>query len=165
MQSVPIATKVVSSNHAHGEVDSIQHCVMKFFSDMRHVGGFPPLKLTATLGMISTDRTGKCKSNYLTTTTTRPPEQNIELIELWTLNILNNVLYTKQCTVSINRNMIFDKFFHKMQNVKQLIFDIRIKETLIFGNQIIFYSYLLIVYITFTALILINWYWCFTWIV
>jgi hypothetical protein len=172
MQSVPIATKVVSSNHAHGEVDSMQHCVNKFFSDMRHVGGFlpillfpPPIKLTATLGMIGTDRTGKCKSNYLTTTTTRPPEQNIELIELWTLNILNNVLYTKQCTVSINRNMIFDKFFHRLQNVKQLIFDIRIKETLIFGNQIIFYSYLLIVYITFTALILINWYWCFTWIV
>ena len=56
--------------------------------------------------------------------------------------------------------MIFDKFFHKLQNVKQLIFDIRIKETLIFGNQIIFYSYLLMetVYITFTALILINWY-------
>jgi len=89
MQSVPIATKVVSSNHAHGEVDSMQHCVMKFFSDMRHVGGFlpvlrfpPPIKLTATVGMIGTDCTGRCKSNYLTITTTRPPEQNIELIEL-----------------------------------------------------------------------------------
>ena len=26
MQSVPITTKVVSSNHAQGEVHSIQHC-------------------------------------------------------------------------------------------------------------------------------------------
>ena len=78
-----------------------------------------------------------------------------------------NIKYFEQCiiyktvySISINRNMIFDKKNHKLQNVKQLIFDIRIKETLIFGNQIIFYSNLLMetVYITFTALILINWY-------
>jgi hypothetical protein len=30
MQSVPITTKVVSSNAAHGEVYSIQHYVIKF---------------------------------------------------------------------------------------------------------------------------------------
>ena len=35
MQSVPIATKVVSSNPAHGEVYSIQYCVIKFVSDLR----------------------------------------------------------------------------------------------------------------------------------
>ena len=29
MQSVPITTKVVSSNHVHGEVYSIQHYVLK----------------------------------------------------------------------------------------------------------------------------------------
>ena len=51
MQSVPITTKIVSSNLAHGEVYSIQHYVIKFVSDLRHVGGFlcvlrfpPPIK-------------------------------------------------------------------------------------------------------------------------
>ena len=34
MQSVPITTKFVSSNPAHGEVYSIQHYVIKFVSDM-----------------------------------------------------------------------------------------------------------------------------------
>jgi hypothetical protein len=56
MQSVPITTKVVSSNPAHSEVYSIQHYVIKFVSDLRQVGGFPrvlwfppPIKLTATI--------------------------------------------------------------------------------------------------------------------
>jgi hypothetical protein len=53
MQSVPITTKVVSSNPAYGEVYSIQHYVIKFVSDLRQIGGFlwfPPLiKLTATI--------------------------------------------------------------------------------------------------------------------
>jgi hypothetical protein len=40
MQSVPIATKVVSSNPVHGEMYSIQHYVIKFVSDMRRVGDF-----------------------------------------------------------------------------------------------------------------------------
>ena len=39
-QSVHITPKVVSSNPAHGEVYSIQHYVIKFVSDLRHVGGF-----------------------------------------------------------------------------------------------------------------------------
>ena len=53
--TVPITTKVVSSNHAHGEAYSIQHCVIKFVSDLRQVGSFlrillfpPPIKLTTT---------------------------------------------------------------------------------------------------------------------
>jgi hypothetical protein len=56
MQSVTITTKVVSSNPIHGEVYSIQHYVMKFASDLRHVSGFlqvlrfpPPIKLIATI--------------------------------------------------------------------------------------------------------------------
>ena len=56
VQSVPITTKVVSSNPVHGEVYSIQHYVIKFVSDLRHVGGFlrvlrfpPPIKLTAMI--------------------------------------------------------------------------------------------------------------------
>ena len=39
MQSVPITSKVVSSNPAHGEVYWMQHYVIKFVSDMPQVGG------------------------------------------------------------------------------------------------------------------------------
>ena len=39
-QSVPITTKVVSLNPAHGELYSIQHYVIKFISELQHVGGF-----------------------------------------------------------------------------------------------------------------------------
>jgi hypothetical protein len=55
MQLVPITTKVVSSNHAHGEVYSIQHHEIKFVNDLRQVGGFirvllfPPPILTVTI--------------------------------------------------------------------------------------------------------------------
>ena len=40
MQTVPITTKLVSSNLAHGEVYSIQHYVIKFVSSSRQIGGF-----------------------------------------------------------------------------------------------------------------------------
>ena len=56
VQSVPITTKVVSSNPIHGELYLIQYYVIKFASDLRQVGGFlrilrfpPPIKLTATI--------------------------------------------------------------------------------------------------------------------
>jgi hypothetical protein len=56
VQSVPITTKVVSSNPIHGEVYSIQHYVIKFVSDLRQVSCFlqifrfpPPIKLTTTI--------------------------------------------------------------------------------------------------------------------
>jgi hypothetical protein len=45
VQSVPITTKVVSSNPTHdayGEVYSIQHYVIKFVSDLWQVCGFLP---------------------------------------------------------------------------------------------------------------------------
>jgi hypothetical protein len=55
MQSVPITTKFVNSNPAHGQVYSIQHYVIKFVSYLRQVCGFlrvfrfpPPIKLTIT---------------------------------------------------------------------------------------------------------------------
>ena len=55
MQSLYITTKVVSSNPNHGEVHSIQHCLIKFVSDLRQFGGFlrvfqfpPPIKHTQT---------------------------------------------------------------------------------------------------------------------
>ena len=40
VQSVPITTNVVSSNHFYGEAYLIQHYVLKFVSDLRQVGGF-----------------------------------------------------------------------------------------------------------------------------
>jgi hypothetical protein len=40
VQSVPITTKVVSSNPANGEVYSIQQYVIQFVSDLRQVGDF-----------------------------------------------------------------------------------------------------------------------------
>ena len=50
------ATKVVSSNPAHGVVYSIQHYVIKFVSDFRQVNDFfrihqfpSPINLTATI--------------------------------------------------------------------------------------------------------------------
>ena len=56
MQSMPITTKVVSANPAHGKVYLIQHYVIKFVSDLRQVGGFlqvlrcqPLIKLTAMI--------------------------------------------------------------------------------------------------------------------
>ena len=56
MSSVPIATNVVSSNPAHGEVYSMQHYVKRFVIDLQQVCGFlqvlwfpPPIKLTATI--------------------------------------------------------------------------------------------------------------------
>ena len=52
VQSVPITTKVVSSNPVHGEMSSIEHYVIKFVSDLREIGvlGFPPsIKLTTTI--------------------------------------------------------------------------------------------------------------------
>ena len=42
VQSVPITTKVVSSNPADGKVYSMRHYVIKFVSDLRQVGGFLP---------------------------------------------------------------------------------------------------------------------------
>jgi hypothetical protein len=56
VQSVPITTKIVSSNLAHDEVYSIQHFVIKFVSELQQVHDLlrvlwfpPPTKLTATL--------------------------------------------------------------------------------------------------------------------
>jgi hypothetical protein len=40
MQSVPITTKVVSSNPVHGQVYSTQLYVLKFVNDLRQVCGF-----------------------------------------------------------------------------------------------------------------------------
>ena len=40
VQSVPITTNVVSSNHFYGEAYLIQHYVLKFVSDLQQVDGF-----------------------------------------------------------------------------------------------------------------------------
>ena len=53
VQSVHITTKVVRSNPDHGEMYSIQQCVIRVVTDLCQVGGFhrfpPPIKLTATI--------------------------------------------------------------------------------------------------------------------
>jgi len=56
VHSVPISTKVVSSNPVHGEGYSIQQCVIQVVSDLRHVGGYllvfritPSIKLTTAI--------------------------------------------------------------------------------------------------------------------
>ena len=49
MQSVPITTKVVSSNPVHGEVYSIQHHAISFVSDLatdRQFSSGPPVSST-----------------------------------------------------------------------------------------------------------------------
>ena len=40
VQLVPITTYDVSSSQIHGEVYSMQHCEIKFFSDLRQIAGF-----------------------------------------------------------------------------------------------------------------------------
>ena len=42
VESVPITTKIMSSNSAHGEVYSIQHYVIMFVSGLRQVTWFSP---------------------------------------------------------------------------------------------------------------------------
>ena len=41
LHPVPLTTKVMNSNPAHGEVYSIPHYVIKFVSDLGQVGDFP----------------------------------------------------------------------------------------------------------------------------
>jgi hypothetical protein len=53
MKSVPITTKVVSSNPANGDVYSIQHYMMKFISDLRQVSDF--LRVTPVSSTYKTD--------------------------------------------------------------------------------------------------------------
>ena len=56
MHSVPITTKVVGSNPAHGDVYSIQLHVINLVNDLRKIVGFlqvlwlpPPIKLAAMI--------------------------------------------------------------------------------------------------------------------
>ena len=56
MQSVPITTKVVSSNPVHGKLYLIQRYEIEVVNHLRQVGGFlqelwfsPPIKLIATI--------------------------------------------------------------------------------------------------------------------
>ena len=45
---MPITTNIVSSNHAHVEVYSIKHYVLKFVGDSRQVGGSPLSSINKT---------------------------------------------------------------------------------------------------------------------
>ena len=72
VQSVPITTEVVSSNPIHGDVYLIQHYVIKFFGDLRQVGGFlrmlrfsPPIKLKTLLKVELNTNTKSIFSSHL----------------------------------------------------------------------------------------------------
>jgi hypothetical protein len=54
MHSVPMTTNVVSSNPTHGEVNAIQHYVIKLGSDLWQVDGF--LRVTLVSSTNKTDR-------------------------------------------------------------------------------------------------------------
>ena len=59
VRSVPVTTKVVSTNHVHGEVYSIQHYVTKFVSNLGflRVLQFPsPIKLTTRIELNIVER-------------------------------------------------------------------------------------------------------------
>ena len=45
---MPITTKVVNLNPAHGDMYSIQHYVIKVVSDLRQVSGFSPGPLVSS---------------------------------------------------------------------------------------------------------------------
>ena len=54
VQSVPITTKVVSSNPAHGEVYLIQHYAIKCVCDLQQVVGFPKVLKVSTIKLNTT---------------------------------------------------------------------------------------------------------------
>ena len=54
MQSMPFTTNVLSSNLTRDEMYSIEHYVIKFACDLRHVGGF--LRVLWFPARIKTDR-------------------------------------------------------------------------------------------------------------
>jgi hypothetical protein len=61
LESVPITTKVVSSNPVHGEVYSIQHYVTQYISDFRQVGSFRlVLQLPPPISMAPIPNVMKC---------------------------------------------------------------------------------------------------------
>jgi hypothetical protein len=66
VQSVPITTKVVSSNPAHSEVYSILLYVIKFVNDLRQVLWFyPTIELTVTIYItVPTGATSRAGTAY-----------------------------------------------------------------------------------------------------
>ena len=56
VQSVPITTKVVSSNPVHGEVYLIQHYVVKFVNDLSMIGRWFSAPGTPVSSTNKTDR-------------------------------------------------------------------------------------------------------------
>ena len=100
VQSVPITTKVVSSNPLHDEMYSIQHYVIKFVSDMRKVGSF------STVTSVS-----------FTNKTDRHDISEILLkVALNTITQTNNMRPTKRCTCIPNKLMQICVYTHKCSN-------------------------------------------------
>ena len=60
VQPVPITNKLVISNSAHGDVDSMQHYVIKFVSDLYQVAGFHRILLGRRCGRMVIGFTTTC---------------------------------------------------------------------------------------------------------
>ena len=96
MQSMPITTKVVSSNPAHGEVYTIQHYVIKF------------VNLSGDRSVLH-DCTDSCKSNYHTITTTTVPlphrKSSIIILLYLILSFYNLIFLCRDKKVNIVSNL------------------------------------------------------------
>jgi hypothetical protein len=56
VQSLPITTDVMSSNAVHGEMYTVQHCVIKFVSYLRQIGvSFQVLRLVSDSASVLDD--------------------------------------------------------------------------------------------------------------
>jgi hypothetical protein len=107
MQSVPIATQVVSSNPTHGEIYSIQHYVIKFVSDLRQVCGLAKSaaliytwkltmragreRISMTKGMITISHCELCLKSVMRYLTWKPSHMTRRLgWRFWSLAIVTS---------------------------------------------------------------------------
>ena len=105
VQSVPITTKVVSSNPVLVEMCSIQQYVIKFVSDLRQVGGFlrvlrfpPPIKHLNDLTEIVLKVTLKT-INHKPQTVTKSVNLINDVIMFKTFTAYKNIKRINDCTL------------------------------------------------------------------
>ena len=104
MQSVSITSKVVSSNHAHSEMYSIQYYVIQFVSDLRKVGGF--LRVFCFTSTNTTDRHDIAEillKVALNTITLLPYEKNYVLF----YHRFKPTFKKKNVTIFVNRCFLY----------------------------------------------------------
>ena len=124
MQSVPITTKIVSSNPVDGEVYSIQHYVVKLVSDLRQVNGFlqvlwfPPLiKLATTISL----------KYFESGVKHHKPKPNLNQYYLTGIASFGHSKFLFLFIFSAQKNVLVVEV-SKVQN-KELVFDLEINST------------------------------------